>query len=414
MRRLESQRAISLLVRTGIKSVIPPKWKNAKTYEAVDTAALEQAGCKPPPTSIDKNRAQQSDEEPVGKPGHTWKHPTTGDVYVNIVQPWKYLRGVQIAVRKNRESSDVTFSALEARPLSIRTELASDLHEQWQHANGSKLNLDDKLRSGFKDLPWDEKAKNMTWVNFILDFSAIAHQVQYSVNALFNADNDDMVSSDEFLKSDALRGLFQNSVRVPVRKGDIVKVRDLSKMFEDRYFDAVVVSWKTGAYWDPIKSGEDEESIKSKIEIEENQDDLEKYDFAGTVFLVRLVHKKDRNVTTGMTRARVNPSFAQSHVMYGAEPEFAAVPETALCWSDTKCSDFEKGILNQMDWLFDADGTSVVSDNRLVSMDPLKWSYKKGDADQTGQTSAKSNNGHSFRFPNSMRSWLMDGFSGRS
>jgi hypothetical protein len=356
----------------------------------------------PPPSVVDVSRAQHPDEEAFGKPGHTWRNPGTKEVFVNIFQPWRDLRKVDIAVTKNKESTEMVFSSLEARPHSIRTELANDLHMQWQRANGAKLSADDKLRSKFHDLPWEEQAKNMTWVNFAVDSSAIAHHVHYTVDALFNADNDDMVSSDEFLKADALKDLFQNSVRVPVRKGDLVKVRDVANKQDDKSFDAVVISWKTEAYWDPLNPDEDEASIRRKMDIEEDQDDLDQYDFAGTVFLVRLVNPEDRKA---VTRARVSPAFSQHVVMYGPEAaEFVAVPETALCWPDMKCSEFEANILSHMDWLFDADGTCVVSDDRLVPMDPLKRSHQQNDAARSAHHGSASNN-KSHRFSDSMASW---------
>jgi hypothetical protein len=256
---------------------------------------------------------------------------------------------------------------------------------------------------------------------------ALAHQVHAMVSALFDKDHDGLVSAEEFINGPLLRPHFRQNVRVPVRKGDIVRVRDLCVNNAD-YKKAVVVGWYQRAHWNHANNalnktdayhkkkkgkgksrkinmggfsmttpGKGETVSPSKLEgIDENKsavlppilrtakhnspgEDLEdngpviyrksvdvgNFFFSnGTIFLVRLLEDRE-----SFTRGKVVlPRPNKVHFELLNKGEIHAVPETAIYWKEIKCNEFVRGMLEQSDWLFDSDGTCAINDHRCVPL----------------------------------------------
>jgi hypothetical protein len=247
--------------------------------------------------------------------------------------------------------------------------------------------------------------------NKVLDLCALAHQVHTTVSTLFNRDGDNLVSSDEFLMGECLRPLFHDNVRVPIRKGDVVRVKDTSKN-TDTFKHAVVIGWQQRSHWHPIdkqtlkttrrgstlhvvhpggtstSGGEPTNSTMSGLseDISSSGDgptsplphdemsggDTDDFQFHGTVFLVRFFSIKDRNEYPSGVVIPKPSSKTHAHLL--RKGEIHAVPENALCWKSIRCDEFVKAILAHSDWLFDSDGRCAISDHRCV---PIARDNKK-------------------------------------
>jgi hypothetical protein len=366
-------------LRTGFLEV-PPRWKSETTYQN-------------PPTDI--KPPEKKYHGGVGSPNR-WKHPLSGEWYVNIDQ--KLSRLPEIAMNDNLASASSVISMLEKTPHAPRTELAYKLHREWVD-HQADVPADDKLRNPWADLPRPDKIKNMVIINTVLDMCALAHQVHATVTNLFNKDGDGQVSSDEFLGGEALKPLFHDNIRVPIRKGDIVGVRDLCRN-SDITKQAVVIGWQQRSHWNHAKynskrrssltvvkdqhkknhnydqnnkagemKSDNEDSMKFNeedtfVDTIEGDVEADEFQFHGTVFFVRFIKGEDRkNFTSGILlplpqSARLNNLLQQQ--------EIHAIPETALFWKNIKCNEFVKSILVHSDWLFDADGTCSINDHRCV------------------------------------------------
>lgn len=223
------------------------------------------------------------------------------------------------------------------------------------------------------------------------------------VAALFNKDQDGVVSAEEFILGDCLRPHFRENVKVPVKVGDIVGVRDLCMNLENEYHNAVVIGWYQHAHWNhainikkkkryrileanatKVLKEKDKESdffreegkAKSvEMEAEEDDDagpiifkksiDTDNFFFNnGTVFLVRLIENRDKFSKCQVVLPKPN----RIHFDLLNKGEIHAIPETAIYWKEIKCNDFVRGMLEQSDWLFDSDGTCAINDHRCVPL----------------------------------------------
>ncbi len=244
----------------------------------------------------------------------------------------------------------------------------------------------------WKNLPASERAKNLTSVSLVLDLCAVAYQIHYTVDALFNTDADGFVSATEFLTSPPLQPLFHDTVRVPLRRGDVVKVRDHATS-SPAEVDAVVVGWQARSHWKarpapvgPMAPGSGGgaggggsgghgvtptaaayEQEEEDEEEDEEEAHLDSFTFHGTVFLVALLAPTDAPEFNPGTVFPVVPDPRHRDLL--ARGALWAVPEVALQWPQVHGVDAERSVLAHSDWLFDADGTCALSDHRLVLLE---------------------------------------------
>jgi hypothetical protein len=349
---------------------IPPRWKSKFTYQSPPHDANG-------PTSkyFNGNEAQKE-----------WVDPKTDICYVDINQPLENLP--ERAQHENMKSAESVLKLLEQFPQAPRTELADMLHRQWVDSRGTSLSFDNKLRNPWNELPMAEKIKNMVIVDAVIDMCALAHQIHDMVTVLFNNDGDGKISAEEFIMGELLRPLFKENVRVPVRKGDIIKVKDFGRN-SNTYSEVVVVGWYQNSFWNHgVSLKQNQKQYKKNFLSQQKKSksaqdvdvgpvifhkilDTDNFFFSGTIFLVRVINEENRlNFSQGSV---VLPQPNKVHFDLLNKGEIHAIPETAIYWKEICCNDFVRDMLGHSDWLFDSDGTCAINDHRCV---PLKTSMK--------------------------------------
>jgi hypothetical protein len=299
--------------------------------------------------------------------------------YCDIHQPLDKLPPV--AHYENRRNVYDVIQFLEESPQLPRSELAALLHAKWlSRQSEDEVPEEDKLRRPWPDLPLADRLKNIVIVNQVVDICALAHQVHNSVNELFNADRDGIVSSEEFLRSEVLRPLFYSNVRVPVRRGDVVLIKDAS-LNRSTIFYACVVAWQQRSHWSAETNSQrkDTDAIISGdglptgfglgIGLDDDVDevDTDDFQFHGNVVFVRLIYPDDRKLYHGgFFVPHASSTTLRSHL---ANRAIVAIPETALHFPGIRCQDFTMSILSHSDWLFDSDGSCSTHDHRCVQLD---------------------------------------------
>ena len=342
---------------------VPPKWKSVEAFEN-------------PPQHL---KLPPNKNLRTGESLNYWVDSISGVKYMNINQPLDKLPPV--AHRENRRCVDDVLTLLEENPQLPRSELASLLHEKWLSRQSEDLTvIGNKSHKPWDELPLASRLKNIVTVNQVVDLCALAHQVHNSVNELFNADHDDVVSSEEFLRSEVLRPLFSSNVRVPVRRGDVVQIKDVSRSHSTEHFAACVVAWQQYSRWSPGTSSQSHETdfiLARKASLDgvgrstsvgdDDGMDTAEFEFHGIVVFVRLIYPQDRlNYHGGRFFPRTSSTTLRAQL---ANRDIIAIPETALSFPDIRCKDFTMSILSHSDWFFDSDGSCSINDHRCVQLD---------------------------------------------
>ena len=343
--------------------MVPPKWKSVDTFE------------NPPP---DSTPPQNQNRKP-GESMDPWVDPTSGIKYIDINQPLDKLP--HVVQFENRRCVDDILTLLEESPQLARSDLASQLHAKWLSRQPEDTSAGiQKSHKSWDELPLASRLKNIVTVNQVVDLCALAHQVHNSVNELFNADHDDVVSSQEFLRSEVLRPLFYSNVRVPVRRGDLVHIKDVSPSHSTNDFIACVVAWQQHSHWSPETDSQSKESDAIRAgkgspngfgfgvsDSDDDEMDTSEFEYHGSVFFVRLIYPGDRSIYHGgRFYPRPSSTTLRAHL---AKRDVVAVPETALHFPEIRCKDFTMSILSHSDWLFDYDGSCSINDHRCVQLD---------------------------------------------